>query len=195
MSRQYGNGFDMGRMRKHVDGLKRTDGISVPGDRRQIAGERLRVAGDVDRAARQKLPEHRADHRRGAALARRVENDGVPRAPLAAGPGPTVASGGSRTMPAVRRTIRPAPAAGRPQRAGLNRGLHTARHESAPLRRNPIQPQARLAVGHRRPVLLHGHHVAAGARERQREQPDARTGRARLGPLVQAASLLPPPPG
>ena len=39
-------------MRKHVHGLKRDNAIAVAADSGQLAGERLRITGDVGRPAR-----------------------------------------------------------------------------------------------------------------------------------------------
>lgn len=62
---------------EHVDGLDAPHAVARCDGERQLAGERLGVAGDEDAASGLQPAEDLADDVRRAALARRVEDDGV----------------------------------------------------------------------------------------------------------------------
>ena len=65
----------MRRVGKHVHGLQGGDGVSVAGNTGEIAGERLRIAGDIHRRGRADAGEDVIEYDRLTALTRWIEND------------------------------------------------------------------------------------------------------------------------
>lgn len=68
--------FDMVRVREHVDGLDLFDAVAALCEEEQVAGERFRVAGDVDDARRRER-DGGGEERLVAARARRVHQEHV----------------------------------------------------------------------------------------------------------------------
>jgi hypothetical protein len=64
---------------EHVHGLEAQDAVAGVQGERQLAGERVGVAGDEDPAVGPEPPEHLPDDLGRASVARRVEDDGVER--------------------------------------------------------------------------------------------------------------------
>jgi len=74
---QHCDGLNVCSMRKHVDRLKRNQSIAVSADSGQLAGERLRITGDVDGLAGLETAEDLTQDRRRAPFARRIEHHGL----------------------------------------------------------------------------------------------------------------------
>src|SRR3954471_2084385 len=70
-----GDGFNMCRMRKHVDGLQAADSIAAVTKNTKFGRERLWVAGDVDENSGPDLLDDAAEHLRRTSLPRRIEDD------------------------------------------------------------------------------------------------------------------------
>jgi len=77
VARQHRDRLDVRGVGEHVHGLDAQDAVARGDGERQLAGERLGVAGDENAPGGPEAPEDLADDVGRAAVARRVEDDGV----------------------------------------------------------------------------------------------------------------------